>query len=232
MLFYGLCALAWIFRRWLGVWFILLITPIAGALLFFHVRAILMPAGMGVAWLLYHRPKWARSALTPGLGLFIFLMAWQYIRQVNSGDVMTVTGFNLTQGYQPIAFVLAIAGALLMFAGILRGQGLFCGVTGSQPFQFLGTVSYSLYLWHPILMSIIKHAMYVVKLSADAGPLSQLLLFGLTLPCSLIVAAISQKLLEQRGTLWLRGILEPERKRRHLVAPPQTHPAPASEPAS
>jgi peptidoglycan/LPS O-acetylase OafA/YrhL len=232
MLFYGLCAVAWIFRRWLGLWFIVVIAPIAVALVFFHVRAVLMPAGMAVAWALQHRPSWARYARTSGLGLVIFLMAWEYLRRVNGDDMMQITGFNLAQGDQPIVFVIGVAGALLMFAGLLSGQGLFCRLMGSQPFQFLGTVSYSLYLWHPILMSIIKHFMYVLKLPADAGPLSQLLLFGLTLPCSLIVASISQKLLEQRVTLWLRGVLEPERKRRHLVAPPQTHPAQAGEPVA
>jgi len=232
MLFYALCAIGWIFRRRLGLWFIALIAPVAAALLFFHVRAVLMPVGMGVAWALHHRPKWARYARTPGLGLVIFLLAWEYLRRANGDDMMRITGFNLAQGDQPIVFVVGLAGALVMFAGILSGQGLFSRLLGSKPFQFLGTVSYSLYLWHPILMSIIKHVMYLLHIPSHAGPLSQILLFGLTLPCALIVAAVSQNLLEQRVTLWLRGILEPERKRRHLVAPPQTHPVQAGEPVS
>jgi len=232
MLFYSLCAVAWVFRRRLGLWFIVLIAPVAAALLYFHIRAVLMPAGMGVAWLLAQRPRLARYALTPGLGLVVFLMAWEYLCVVNGHDLLHVTGIYLLQGHQAITFIVAVTGAILMFSGILIGQGVFCRLMGSRPFQFLGTVSYSLYLWHPIVMSIIKHAMYVLHVPAHAGPLSQLVLFALTLPASLVVALISQNLLEKRVTVWLRGILEPERKRRHLVAPPQTHPTPAGEPVS
>jgi len=232
MLFYCLCALAWIGRRRIGCWSILVIGPIVAALLYYHVRAVLMPVGMLVAWLLYSQPRWARWALAPGLSLVAFLASWEYLCQANGADLMRITGLNLLQDGQPIAFVIAIAAASVMFAGVLGGKGMFCWLLGSPPLQFLGTVSYSLYLWHPIFMSMIKHAMYLMHLPARVGPLSQLLFFVLTLPCALVVAAISQKILEQRVTLWLRGILEPDRKRQHLVAPPQTHPTPAGESVS
>lgn len=42
-------------------------------------------------------------------------------------------------------------------------------------------------------ISIIKRGMCVLNLPPEADPLSQLLLFGLTLPCAFVVASVSEK---------------------------------------
>jgi peptidoglycan/LPS O-acetylase OafA/YrhL len=83
----------------------------------------------------------------------------------------------------------------------------------TAPLQFLGTISYSLYLWHPIVMAVVKHAMYVAHLPQKLGGLSQIAFFALILPPSLGLGWISQAILEKRVTRWLRATIEPARGR-------------------
>ena len=92
----------------------------------------------------------------------------------------------------------------LCIAGIAQGRGLFCKFLTTAPMQWLGTISYSLYLWHLIVLGVIKFGMTKAGITAMAGGGSQIVLLVLALPISLWVAHQSQLWLEQRFTGWLR----------------------------
>lgn len=213
LLFYGVCAAIWLLRRRLGNWALLLAIPLAGALLFSHVRAVLMPVGMIVALAMERRPGLAVWAPAPGLCLLAFLILWEMLCGRNQADLMGVTMVAFLHGANSLLFVAALAAATLCFAGILAGRGLLSRSLRSPPLQFLGTISYSLYLWHPIVMAIVKHGMYVMHLPDRLGGLSQFAFFALILLPSLALGWISQITLEKRVTRWLRLRLEPGRRR-------------------
>jgi peptidoglycan/LPS O-acetylase OafA/YrhL len=210
--FYFFCAVAWALRRRVGWWAAAIIVPAAAILVSLHIRVLLMPVGMGVAFLLARAPKLARASVSPGICLLVFLTTWEAVCQAGGGDLINASLGTLSHGFTPALMLVATLAAILTFAGILEGKGIFCAVLRSRPMQFLGTVSYSLYLWHPILMSIIKHFMYKFSLPAHLGSSSQLVLLILCLPPSLGLAWVSQRVLEKRVTFWLR-----QRLRRKLT---------------
>ena len=176
---------------------------------------------MIVAWALTREPRWARYAAMPGLWLVVFLITWEGLCLLNGGDLMQVTALQL----RPVSALLvpvALVAAALAFAGVLGGRGFFCVILRSAPLQLLGSISYSLYLWHPIMMSMIKHAMYVRHLPDHVGPYAQAVFLGLSLPSSCAVAWVSQRVLEKRVTVWLRRRLEGGVRRRSAIQPPVT----------
>ena len=205
--FYGFCALAWALRRRLQSAAFMLIIPLAVVALGWHVRTFLFPVGMGVAVLLAERPGLRRWAHVPGLWLLLFLVLWECVCQGAGGDLTSVDALQLAPALLATSLIAAVA-AGLAFAGILAGKGFLSRALASSPLQFLGTVSYSLYLWHPIVMSMIKHGMYAAGLPHRLGPASQITFFALSLSPSMLVAWISQRFLEKRVTVWLRRRLE------------------------
>jgi len=92
-------------------------------------------------------------------------------------------------------FLFVLMGALLLlpFAfGTERG-GIIRAAVSSRPIVFLGTISYGIYLWHFGIMKII-HDDWL-----DLGPAqgSFLVVTGLTLAVSIVVASLSWFLLER-----------------------------------
>lgn len=214
LLFYAFCAAIWMLRRHIGVWAMVIAVPLAGALLFYHVRAVLMPVGMIAALLMERRPQLARFVPAPGLCLIAFLIVWEMLCGRNQGELMDVPIGSMLHSLDILLLGSAVAFASLCFAGILAGRGLLSRALNAAPMQFLGTISYSLYLWHPIVMAMVKHAMYGAHLPDRLGPLTQFAFFALILLPSLAVGWLSQITLEKRVTRWLRLRIEPSRRER------------------
>lgn len=222
--FYALCAGGWALRTRLGPGAWLAIFIVSAWLLYDHVRAVLMPVGLLTAVALRRHPRLARVGATPGLWLIIYLFAWSVFVGRNGGDLMQVHLSTLTTRTQIASFGVALGAAALLFIGILRGEGLLCRALISRPAQFLGTISFSLYLWHPIIMSMVKHVMYVAHLPGKIGPFSQIAFLLLSAPPSILVGWGSQLTLERRVTYRLRRLIEPQlgiwsRVRPHQIAP-------------
>ena len=230
--FYGFCALAWTLRRRLGIWAFLLVVPAAAYLLGVHLRAVLMPVGMAVAALLARRPGLSRYAFAPGLGLLAFLVAWGAFCGRYHDDIIDRNVLDLGFGVSSLLVIAAVVSATFAFTGILGGRGVFSRVLRTAPFQFLGGISYSLYLWHPILLAACKHFMYATHIPEKVGSSSQLIFLALTLPPSLAVGWASQQLLEKRVTVWLRRRLEAAIPRHPLARAPETTTRAALEPSS
>ena len=121
---------------------------------------------------------------------------------------MVLTASDLRSGWRPLLLLVAILGGCGLFAGLMSGRGLLCTLLRTRPLQWLGAISYSLYLWHPIVMSIVKHAMIVSGSVARFGPDAQLAFLLIGAPPSLFCAWISQQMLERRLTTVFRGLLE------------------------
>lgn len=206
--FYFFCAGVWILRRRIGWWAALIMAPLALFIVGTHVRMILMPVGMGVAMFLANKPSLARFARFPGVCLFVFIISWGLMAQSSGRSLDSEGLIDLRSGWTPLLAIIALFAASLGYAGVLGGRGLFCAVMRWRPVQFLGTISYSLYLWHPIVMSVAKHGMYVLRMPSHLGNLSQLGFLLVSLPPSLFIGWLSQITLEKRVTVWLRSRIE------------------------
>ena len=75
----------------------------------------------------------------------------------------------------------------------------------------LGDTSYSLYLWHIVVQSLI--VIFFEKVGYTVTPPSTLRFMALTLTASLVVAYYSYKYVEKPMTDWLRGKLPRGKKR-------------------
>ncbi|GAB2980174.1 acyltransferase family protein [Saccharothrix stipae] len=94
-----------------------------------------------------------------------------------------------------LALVPTVGTALVIAAGTRPGRQWHAPVTASSPVQFLGGISYSLYLWHWPLIMI---APFVFGDALQAGRMTTPYLL-VVLAASLVLAYLSKVLVEDRG---------------------------------
>ena len=204
-MFYLACAAGWwlVTRRGIGV--LVIGIPLAALAIAFYPRAVFFLAGVIVAeGLLDHRLP---AALTrfPVMLLALFLCAWRGVQMLSRPSPLTTsTMFEWVHDARLPLAILAFVAAALGFAGLATGRGLLGRFLRLPIMQYLGTISYSFYLWHPIVMSGVKHEMIVSGLARAVGSSAQMVFFLLALPPSLIAAHYSQLLLERALAMRLR----------------------------
>jgi len=205
--FYTLAGLCWAAERRGVRW--RLAAAIGGALLVVLLpRALLMPAGVLIAAGLLGRRPLASLARLPGLWLFLFLLLWREAELLApGGDIAALTPFRTGAGAWlaalPVMLAAAAAGWLTLL-GIVQQRGWLCAMLRSAPLQWLGTISYSFYLWHPVVMAAAKAALTGSGLDALLGPGAQLGFATIALPPALALSHLSQVCIERRLTRWLR----------------------------
>ncbi|SDG79493.1 Peptidoglycan/LPS O-acetylase OafA/YrhL, contains acyltransferase and SGNH-hydrolase domains [Lentzea fradiae] len=97
-----------------------------------------------------------------------------------------------------LALLPAAGTGLVIMSGLRPGRQWHTPVTASRPVQFVGDISYSLYLWHwPVLLL----APFALGGLLEGGKLTTPWLFGL-LAVSLVLAWLSKVLVEDRGMAW------------------------------
>jgi len=182
---------------------------VVGALLVAALpRALLMPAGVLVAAGLLDRALLLRLAATPGLWLVAFLLLWRQAELLSPGqDIARLTpsgaGLSGWTGVLPLMLAAGVAGWIALL-GIVRERGWLSAALRTAPMQWLGTISYSFYLWHPVVMAVTKAALVGSGLAATLGPGAQAGFAIVSLPPALAMSHISQGWIERRLTRWLR----------------------------
>jgi peptidoglycan/LPS O-acetylase OafA/YrhL len=98
----------------------------------------------------------------PLLSLLVFLVAW-HLTGVDRAS-LSDTVFDWLRNGRWIAAAVAFAASLHMFASITLGTSRQFVFLRSRAFQWMGTISYSFYLWHALVMSATKRlaSVYVV----------------------------------------------------------------------
>ena len=116
--------------------------------------------------------------------------------------------------------VALVAGGWLFFA-ILDGRSAWLAPLRARPVQFLGSISYSLYLWHSLVMFGTKRAAVALVLPQQ-GTTATFLVFAVSsVVVSIAISWVSYAMFEQWATSWLR-------RRLGLSAARAQHPLPAS----
>lgn len=174
-------------------------------LLALYPRALLFVSGVVVAERLTRYLPLARLARFPALMLLLFLAAWAGIQQLSLPEhIINTTLIDWASDLRlPLAMV-AVWAATLGFDGLAAGRGLIGRLLLTRALQYMGTISYSFYLWHPLVMAVIKATMLRAGLAQFAWPWSQVLFLLLALPPSLVVSDLSQRVLERALGRWLR----------------------------
>jgi len=212
--FYALAALAWSLgsrTRWrIAAW----VLPAALMVTLFP-RGLFFVPGVIVAvaepWLRRHA-RWLRFAW---VGLAIAWIAW-LSTNVEAAALTRTLGDLAIEGHGT-AVLLAFAGATAFFAWIVIVQrDASRGLLVHPAMQWLGMVSYSFYLVHPIVLAAVKHGL-LPRMPID-GWLAAAVLAGVGLPLSCLLSWVTWSLLEQRLRRWIVAEL-PSRRARLPVGP-------------
>ncbi|MCX7279696.1 MAG: acyltransferase [Burkholderiales bacterium] len=204
--FYGIAATAWSLIRqkssWRWIWLVM-----ATAFVVLFPRALFFVPGVLVAlyepWLIEHRER-----LTLGwLGLCFAWVCW-LLTGAEATQLSQTLVHYLVVGNGP-AVASAFIGSFLFFAWLVvyrRGAGQ--GALRAQPMLWLGKISYSFYLIHPIVMAGVKRGLLphlplhgwdaVLALAIIALPLS---CFASWITCSLLEVRLRQWLIRAPGRL-------------------------------
>lgn len=202
--FYLACALAWWLGRRHGPRTAgAVMAPVAAALVCVYPRGLFFLSGVLVLWAGARLPLALRRH--PVAWIALFLAAWNAVQRASAENITHYTLYDWAGDSRLPLALLAFAAATIGFAGLAGGHGVLGSLLRTRLLQWLGTISYSFYLWHPIVMSMAKQALVRTGLAVAAGSGAQLLLFLVALPPSLAVAVASQRLIERRLGHWLHA---------------------------
>jgi peptidoglycan/LPS O-acetylase OafA/YrhL len=206
-LFYGVCALVFLTGRFNRL---LALALAAGSLAFlvYYPRALLMVGGVLIAENYLSSTRLHLLAKYPAIFFVLFLAIWRSLELASGTDyVGFVTPAYLSlYGWLAALPFIVLAGffGTICLLGIFRGNGLLGRMLGWKVMQQLGTISFSFYLWPPLVMGGLKLAMYRTGMVDMLGHGSQLFFFLVALPPSLVVATISYRFLEVKVTGQIR----------------------------
>lgn len=202
LFFYAFCAVLWRVRSraaWLRL--LCLIPPCVFAVLF--PRALFFLPGVLVA---LHEP-WLRSRSTwfrvGWLGLPMAWVAWLSTGVEDASLSRTLIDFAMDG--QAAAVLVALTGAGLFFAWVVLFRARSVGIVlASSAMQWLGTVSFSFYLVHPIVMGVVKR-MLPTALHADVW--TSIALFSvISFAIACVASSLTWKFLEVGLRRWLLSL--------------------------
>ncbi len=165
--------------------------------IFFLVGVLVARTDLSKHPVLGHAIRW------PLIWLVAFAVLWRIVTQAGAdGGAGSLLPW-MQDGRIGLA-ALGVSAAILAWSGIVGGHGLTCVALRAKPAQWLGSVSYSFYLWHLIVLAILKRFMTGSGMVHHLGAWSQPTLFAIGLPASLIVAQASAIMIERHFVGWLK----------------------------
>jgi peptidoglycan/LPS O-acetylase OafA/YrhL len=115
--------------------------------------------------------------------------------------------------------LVAILPGYLFFVSLLRNEGMTAGALRWSPIQYVGTISYSFYLWHIVVMAAVKPMINLPVIRDQGATVRSVVFVLIALAGSLAVSTLSYEVLEARAGRFLRT---------RLVRRPVRIPAPAT----
>lgn len=213
LLFFAFGLVSLVVRRQIAL---LVVFALAIAVFWYHVRATYFLVGLAIgSGLLAHR-AFRPLIRYPLFWLVVFMAAWQTVAILVGGNIHSAIWSRLAS--EPVLLLLALVAlgaASLAMGGIHEGLGWTSRAFRHPVMQWLGTISFSLYLWQTPVLGVVKRAMSSTGIVTGSGEWAQIVLFLLALPPTLIVSALSQRYLEIGATNWLRRRLIPRKDGNH-----------------
>jgi peptidoglycan/LPS O-acetylase OafA/YrhL len=205
--FYILVALGWLFRERGLNWGLAMVAIIGAGLLIFYPRGMLMAAGVLIACGLGRSGWIARWSRYPGINCIVFLLLWR-IATIHMGDRPTrLTPLHMTLvewlSWLPLILTAWAFGGMALL-GVSEGHGRISRLLRTPPMLWMGTISYSFYLWHPVVLAVMKQIFRRSGVIDQTGVWTQVVFAAVTLGPALLIAHFSQQLIEVRFTRWLR----------------------------
>lgn len=208
--FYGLFVLHALLHRWMprNLARVLLAGLVAGLVLT-HLRAACFLVGLMLVWRppASLSPRVQHAMSRPGVWLALALLAWYeaFERWHLPWSVTHLSDLPVADGAVGMAWlVLGIGFAYLGMGGLLLEAGAVSRWLKGPILQWLGTISFSLYLWQTIVMALVKHAMSRLGFTETVGAGAQFCFFALSLAPTLWVSHWSQRWLEDELTQKMR----------------------------
>jgi peptidoglycan/LPS O-acetylase OafA/YrhL len=187
--FYLLSAAAYVLVRHIGrrpvIAALAILAAITVAFAPFYARAVFFLPGVAIYFLSRHAPlnlpPWVRALSIPAL-------------------IATLAVLTLSETVDGLVYAAAIPGFVL-FLSVVEGRCLLSAMLRSRFLQYLGTISYSFYLWSPVVTFPMK---LVIEryLHGRLDSLAITVLFA-TVGFSASVASASYRILEDAAGRWL-----------------------------
>ena len=158
-----------------------------------------------------------RMLRMPLLSLVLFLIAW---RAVNLDEAKpTITAIGQVLSWPGLAWaLLAFFAGLSLFACVCDGVGLAQRLR-NPAMQVLGNVSYSFYLWHPIVMFAVKKPV-IQWLLPHAGWFLSIIVFAvMSFALALLVSNTSYQWIEKKLAKRLRAMISARDDSQHDTSP-------------
>ena len=182
-----------------------IILCVAIGLVAWQPRAVFFAVGVLVARTdISRHPALARMVRWPAVWLVAFFACWYGATSGGADGGAGSLGAWLADGRIGFA-ALGVSAAILAWAGIVAGHGLLCRLLRTRPAQWLGSVSYSFYLWHLIVLAIVKRLIVASGATSIVGEWSQLMLLAIALPASLLIAHVSAAMIERTFPVWWKA---------------------------
>ncbi len=209
--FYGLMIIFGLFAKRLPKqWAIVAVAALGILLYWHHIRAIYFIAGLLIASSAFNAEsdRLVRLSRYPAVWMVGFLFFWKSVATLVGGNIHAATISRLVAQPGLIPLVcMAFLCALVAMVGVTKGYGHLSRLLRTRVFQWLGTISFSFYLWQGPVMAVVKKLMYMTHMVERLGGLAQPVFLLLALPPVLLVSHYSQ--------IWIEGYMT--RRLRHLA---------------
>jgi peptidoglycan/LPS O-acetylase OafA/YrhL len=106
--------------------------------------------------------------------------------------------------YDGTSLFLPLIFNFLFFLTIVRGKGLVADILKTGVFKYLGNISYSLYLWHTVIMFPLKKVFNFITPYIQNGYVLLIIFTIASLSISIIVSHYSYEVLEKRLAKFLK----------------------------
>jgi peptidoglycan/LPS O-acetylase OafA/YrhL len=181
------------------------------------------------ALVFFESQRWSRRVVVASVGLLavISVLAQPICLFFLIGAAYAWTGKSLQmgKGRGAVVCLLALVGmyycaqylnywaaglfGLVIFGVVLDRKSAFAQLLSTRPLQYMGQISYSFYLFHPVVLLGVTIALHKLPAHLALGAASVPVFAVIGFLVSVAVAAVSYELLETRARRWLHQRFAP-----------------------